>query len=86
MAWLATEVPIILWDTTNGGFDTGSHTVEIYPTTETYPTDKIACTQLAILYQYTPDSAPTGGLHYHVRVDGTDIGVLFAKGSRPAVV
>jgi len=64
-------------------YDDGSHTVEIYPMTETYATGKIACTQLASLHDYLPDSAPVANTHYWVRVDGADVFPLFAKESFP---
>ena len=43
--WPKEECPIPFISETTGLLEETAHTVEVYPTTETYPTGKITCTQ-----------------------------------------
>jgi hypothetical protein len=78
-AWAKEEIPIPLFSETTGLLETTAHTVEVYPTTDTYPTNKVACTQASGEYTYFPDSDLDDETSYWVRVDGTDKYKLFAK-------
>jgi len=67
-AWDKDEIVMSLIDPTTGANDTTLRTVEIYPTTDTYPTNKVACTQLATAHRYKPVSNLDSETHYWIRI------------------
>ena len=82
--WPKEKARFVLIDS-NGNWDTGSHTVEVYPMTETYPTGKVTCNQLSSNFAYEPASDLDDTKHYMIRVDGTDMYPLFSIKSYPTL-
>ena len=82
--WAKEDAKFALMDE-DGNWDTTSHTVEVYPMTETYPTGKITCSQLTSQFAYQPDSDLDDDYHYWIRVDGEDKYPLFSPQSYPAI-
>ena len=89
MAWDNDEIIITIKDPDTGDYDDTTYTVEVYPTTGSYPTGKVNCTQLASLHDYKPDSDLDEDTHYWVRVDKGGGTVLThklpAKNSEPSL-
>jgi hypothetical protein len=69
MAWDKNKILITLRDPLTGELDTGTHTVEVQPTTSAYPTGKVACTALTNGATYKPDSDLDENTHYWVYID-----------------
>ncbi len=86
MAWDKDEIIIHIVDPDTGDDYTSTITVEVYPTTSAYPTNKVACTQLSSLYRYKPVSDLNEYTHYWIRWTigaTTYYKKLIAKNSEP---
>jgi len=83
--WNKDYVLLRMVDPSTGENDTSTHTVELQPTDQAYPSGKITCTQLSSLHTYKPNSDLDTETHYWVYVDGTKKYKLIAFASEPNI-